>query len=99
MVRGVCVRYATKAMKAHAHLKQWHHVAKCHLHSAVILMRLARLDEAVRCNAQVGQAHRRPTRNPAIMLPSTAAAASNPPTAPPGLHLPLPSPLRPHPSP
>jgi len=45
--------YSEKAMKLHAHQQDWSHVAKCHLHSACILSRLNRKDEAVRCNGQV----------------------------------------------
>ena len=33
--------------------QDWSHVAKCHLHSACVLSRLQRKDEAIRCNAQV----------------------------------------------
>ena len=47
------LHYAAKAMKVHAAMKDWAHVAKVHLHSACILAKLSRKDEAIRCNAQV----------------------------------------------
>lgn len=44
-----------KATKAHASVRQWDHVAKCHLHTAAILSRLGKHGEAVRCMGQVLQ--------------------------------------------
>lgn len=44
-----------RAVKAHAALKQWDHVAKCHLHTAMILSKQRKHGEAVRCNGQVLQ--------------------------------------------
>ncbi|CAM9282676.1 unnamed protein product [Ascophyllum nodosum] len=40
-------------MRVHARTEDWGHVAKCHLHSAVVLSRLNRHDEALRCLGQV----------------------------------------------
>ena len=45
--------YVQKAMRTHVHLKDWSHVAKCHLHTGCILSKLNRHDEAIRCLAQV----------------------------------------------
>jgi hypothetical protein len=47
------LQYAEKAMKLHFRLKQWEHVAKCHLHSGAILSKLQRHDEAIRAMGQV----------------------------------------------
>ena len=47
------LQYSERAMKTHAAMKDWAHVAKCHLHAGSILSRLGRKDEAIRCNAQV----------------------------------------------
>ncbi len=46
---------AERAMRVHARMAEWAHVAKSQLHCACVLSRLGRRDEAVRCNAQVGQ--------------------------------------------
>ena len=47
------LQYAEKAMKIHHRLKQWEHVAKCHLHTGAILSKLQRHDEAIRAMGQV----------------------------------------------
>lgn len=45
--------YATRAMRIHMKLAEFTHVAKCHLHIAVVLSRMSRHAEAVRCLGQV----------------------------------------------
>ncbi|CAM9350178.1 unnamed protein product [Ectocarpus sp. 12 AP-2014] len=45
--------YLQKAMKTHARMLDWGHVAKCHLHSSMVLSKLNRHDEALRCLGQV----------------------------------------------
>ncbi|CAM9100864.1 unnamed protein product [Scytosiphon promiscuus] len=45
--------YVQKAMKTHARMQDWAHVTKCHLHSSVVLSKLNRHDEALRCLGQV----------------------------------------------
>eukprot|EP00752_Nemacystus_decipiens_P002057 g1969.t1 len=45
--------YVQRAMKTHARMRDWGHVTKCHLHSSVILSKLNRHDEALRCLGQV----------------------------------------------
>ncbi|CAM9999650.1 unnamed protein product, partial [Choristocarpus tenellus] len=47
--------FVQKSMKTHARMQagDWGHVAKCHLHSAAVLSRLNRHDEALRCLGQV----------------------------------------------
>ena len=39
--------YAQRAMRAHARLKQWEHVAKCHLHCGAVLALQGRHEDAV----------------------------------------------------
>ena len=56
MKRSKCaaaLQYITNAMKAHARREDWSHVAKCHLHTSVILSKLDRHDESIRCLGQV----------------------------------------------
>jgi len=50
---SAALQYITNAMKTHAKRHDWSHVAKCHLHTAVILGKLERHDEAIRCLGQV----------------------------------------------
>lgn len=45
--------FATRAMRTHLKLAQFAHVAKCHIHVAVVLSRMRRHPEAVRCLGQV----------------------------------------------
>ena len=51
--REAALAFVQKAMRTHVHLKDWSHVAKCHLHTGCILSKLNRHDEAIRCLAQV----------------------------------------------
>ncbi|CAE7726232.1 unnamed protein product [Symbiodinium sp. KB8] len=46
---------AHKALRTHTSLQQWDHVAKCHLHTAVILSKLRKHAEAIRCLGHVLQ--------------------------------------------
>jgi len=50
---SAALQYITNAMKAHNRRRDWPHVAKCHLHTASILSKLERHDEAIRCLGQV----------------------------------------------
>jgi len=45
--------YAQRSMRMHFKMKQWSHVAKCHLHCATILSRMSKHEESIKCLAQV----------------------------------------------
>uniref|UniRef100_A0A7S1U6F4 Uncharacterized protein n=1 Tax=Phaeomonas parva TaxID=124430 RepID=A0A7S1U6F4_9STRA len=47
------LEYAEKAMRTHAHMKDWTHTASCQLHIGAVLSRLNRHDEAIRCLGQI----------------------------------------------
>ena len=45
--------YTQKAMKAHVRLKQWEHIAKCHLHCGTILSMMKQHEASIECLNQV----------------------------------------------